>query len=152
MNPSQIDQRVVTDKITVIDRMLAELRRLPASDLDSFLEDHRTPAAAESYLRRALEALMDLGRHLLAKGFGVPVEEYASIADRLQEAGVLSPEDATLLRKMARYRNRMVHFYDEITHPELHGIVTDHLDDFGRILGAITTWLQEHPDRVRETP
>jgi uncharacterized protein YutE (UPF0331/DUF86 family) len=150
VSPTFIDGRVVTDRIAAIDRMLADLRRLPAEDLDAFLQDPRTPAAAESFLRRALEALMDLGRHLLAKGFGQPVDEYAAIADGLQQVGVLRSEDAATLRKMAKYRNRMVHFYDEITQPELHGIVTRHLDDFGTILGAINRWIAQHPDRVKD--
>jgi uncharacterized protein YutE (UPF0331/DUF86 family) len=151
VSPTFVDGRVVAEKIALIDRMVADLRALPADDLGTFLEDRRTPAAAESFLRRALEALMDLGRHLLAKGFGQPVDEYAAIADRLQEVGVLSSEEAATLRKMAKYRNRMVHFYDEITQPELHGIATRHLNDFGTILGAINRWLAEHPDRVRES-
>lgn len=149
MSPSSIDRRVVTERIAVIERMLADLRKLPATDLEAFLADARTPAAAESFLRRALEALMDLGRHLLAKGFGLPIEEYAAIADRLHEVGVLTPDHASTLRKMARYRNRMVHFYDEVTPAELHGIVTGHLDDFPRILAAITGWLAQHPERVQ---
>ena len=151
MSPSPVDERVVAERIAVIQRMLADLRRLPASDLETFLADARTPAAAESFLRRALEALMDLGRHILAKRFGLPVEEYAAIADRLQEVGVLTPADAAVLRKMAKYRNRMVHFYDEVTPPELHGIVTQHLDDFDRILAAITGWLAQHPEKRPES-
>lgn len=152
MSPSRIEERVVTDRIAVIDRMLAEIRRLPADDLATFQEDPRTPAAAESFLRRGLEALMDLGRHLLAKGFGLPVEEYAAIADRLREVGVLDPAEASLLREMAKYRNRMVHFYDEITVAELHGIITGHLHDFATIQGALTAWLADHPDRVKSDP
>lgn len=35
-------------------------------------------AAGESFLRRALEVLLDLGRHVLAKGFGRVVPEYVS--------------------------------------------------------------------------
>ncbi len=150
MSPSRVEQRVVTDKIAVIEQMLAQLRSLPASDLDSFLQDRHAPAAAESYLRRALEALMDLGRHLLAKGFGSPVNEYSAIADHLHEKGILEPGDASTLRKMARYRNRMVHFYDEVTDKELHDIVTQHLGDFQRILEAISAWLAKHPERVRK--
>lgn len=152
MSPTFVDRRVVADKVAIIDRMLADLRRLPSADLDTFLEDPRTPAAAESFLRRALEALMDLGRHLLAKGFGQPVDEYAAIADHLQEAGVLRPQEASVLRKMAKYRNRMVHFYAEITHSELHGIVTQNLSDFGLILGSINRWLAQNPDRVKQGP
>ncbi len=151
MSPSQIDERVVTARIGVIDRMLAELRRLPTEDLAAFQKDPRTPAAAESFLRRALEGLMDLGRHLLAKGFGLPVNEYAAIADRLQEVGVLQPPEASLLRDMAKYRNRMVHFYNDITVSELYGIITEELDDFATIQDAITTWLARHPEQVNQS-
>jgi uncharacterized protein YutE (UPF0331/DUF86 family) len=151
MSPSQIEERVVTDRIGVIDRMLAELRRLPTEDLTAFQEDPRTPAAAESFLRRALEALLDLGRHLLAKGFGQPVDEYAAIADRLGEVGVLMPSEASLLREMARYRNRMVHFYNEITVSELYGIITEELGDFATIRSSITSWLAEHPEQVNRS-
>ena len=44
---------------------------LPLADLQAFTADPRMVATAgDSYLRRALEALLDLGRHVLAKGFG----------------------------------------------------------------------------------
>lgn len=36
-------------------------------------------AAADSYLRRALEALMDLGRHILGKGLGRAASEYREV-------------------------------------------------------------------------
>jgi uncharacterized protein YutE (UPF0331/DUF86 family) len=50
---------------------------------------------------------------------------------------------------VAKYRNRMVHFYDEITPTELHGIVTEHPGDFRTLLAALTTWLADHPERAR---
>ena len=40
--------------------------------------------------------------------------------------------------------------YDDITPSELHGIVTQHLDDFARIIGAITRWLAQHPEETGE--
>jgi hypothetical protein len=40
--------------------------------------------------------------------------------------------------------------YDDITPSDLHGIVTEHLDDFGRILGAITGWLAQDPEEPGE--
>jgi len=64
------------------------VRSLPLNSLEDFGEDPRTPAAAESYLRRCLEALLDLGRHILAKGFGRAAAEYKVIADELKAVGV----------------------------------------------------------------
>lgn len=51
---------------------------------------------------------------------------------------------------MARYRNRMVHFYDEITDRELFEILTRDRSDFERVLSAVLDWLAAHPDRVAE--
>jgi len=38
------------------------------------------------------------------------------------------------MRKMAGYRNRMVHFYHEITPEELHEICLNHLDEIRLLL------------------
>jgi hypothetical protein len=56
--------------------MIADIRSLPIDALETFKADPRTPAAAESYLRRGLEALLDLGCQILAKGFGRAPADY----------------------------------------------------------------------------
>jgi uncharacterized protein YutE (UPF0331/DUF86 family) len=89
-----------------------------------------------------------MGRHLLAKGFGQGVSEYKEIAQRLQECGVLQDEEAALLRVLAGYRNRLVHFYHEISEKELYWICVHRLDDLERVLKAYKRWLKEHPDQV----
>ena len=48
--------------------------------LDLSAGDRRNPAAAESFLRRAIEALLDAARHLLAKGHGPAGLEYRDVA------------------------------------------------------------------------
>ncbi|RME40073.1 MAG: DUF86 domain-containing protein [Thermoflexia bacterium] len=109
MGPSPIRAKVVADRIAWVRNMLASIRSLPRDSLADFTADPRTPAAAESYLRRGLEALLDLGRHILAKGLGRAVAEYRDVARGLEETGVLRPPESTLLFRMAGYRNRLVH-------------------------------------------
>ena len=92
----------------------------------------------------------DLGRHVLAKGFGQVVPEYAAVADELGSRGVLPPEAAARLRLMARYRNRMAHFYDEITPRELFGILTEERGDVEEILTSLQRWLAAHPELCDE--
>jgi len=103
---SQLRARVVAERAAWIKQMLARLRELPRDTYTGFRADPRNVAAAESYLRRALEALLDLGRHVLAKGFGQSVVEYKEIAQALLLVGVLDEEKGMLLREMAGYRNR----------------------------------------------
>ena len=118
MTPSGLREKVIAERVAWIERMLADIRALPVGDVKAFAGDRRTLAAGESCLRRALEALLDLGRHLLSKGLGIAVAEYREIPERLAESGVLSGEEADLMGQMARYRNRMVHFYHEVSPEE----------------------------------
>ncbi len=148
MTPGTIRAEVVLEKAAWIRRMLSDLRRLPLATLEEFLADHRNPAAAESYLRRALEGLLDLGRHILAKGFGEGVVEYKSIAERLAANGLLAEPAGRLLAQMAGYRNRLVHFYGELTHEELFGICSSELGDVERLLDDLVGWLRDHPERL----
>jgi uncharacterized protein YutE (UPF0331/DUF86 family) len=102
-------------------------------------------------LRRGLEALLDIGRHIMAKGFGVGVSEYREIAEKLGENGVLSKEEIMLLKTLAGYRNRLVHFYHEISKQELYQICKNELNDLLVIKDAYLHWLKSHPDMLDET-
>lgn len=107
-------------------------------------------AAGESTLRRMLEALLDIARHVLAKGFARGPSEYAEAARQLGQAGVLTPAQAERLVRMARYRNRLVHGYDQVTAPELYELLARRRQDVDATVGAITDWMAAHPERVAD--
>lgn len=129
MMPEHVSRRVLVDRLRWVDEMVAEIERLPLDDAEAFLADNRNVFTAESCLRRALEALLDCGRHILAKGFAVGATEYKEVAAQLGENQVLSLENTTRLRIMAGYRNRLVHFYHEVSHEELFEICSTQLAD-----------------------
>ena len=151
MTRSRANQRIVADRLAWVDRMLADIRSIPLSSIEVFEKDRRNIGAAESNLRRALEALLDLGRHLLAKVFGEAVAEYKTIADKLEKHDVLNQEAAQQLRVLAGYRNRMVHFYHEITYKELYQICSKELDDIVTVQDAFKQWINTHPDLIDKT-
>ena len=148
MSPSKVRVAIVMQKSALIDDMLGGLERLPLSSLEAFRAEPRDAAAAESYLRRALEALLDLGRHLLAKGLGERALEYKQIALALRRAGVLDEACAEDLLDMAGYRNRLTHFYDEVTTAELFDICAHRTGDIRRVREALLDWLRQHPELV----
>lgn len=134
MTPAHVDRKVLTQRAAWISEMRGALRELPLKDREKFLRKRHYIAAAESYLRRSLEALFDVGRHILAKSFAFPATEYKEIAKGLLDKKILNEDEAELMRKMAGYRNRMVHFYHEITPEELHEICLNHLDEITLLL------------------
>jgi len=148
MTPGMISRRVVVDRLKTVDDLLQDIRSLPLSDRKAFFADRRNAWTAESCLRRSLEAIFDVGRHILAKGFGVGVSEYKEIAVRLSEKRILSEDDAALMGILAGYRNRMVHFYHEVSFDELYKICAEDLGDVERIGNSLRDWIKDHPERV----
>ncbi len=151
MLPSKLSKRVVTDRLAWIDRMLAEIHSLPLGSQESFKEDSRNIWAAESCLRRSLEALFDLGRHIAAKGFGEAITEYKEIASALNRRGIVSADEMKLMQKLAGYRNRLVHFYHDISAEERYEICSSRLGDVEKMANTLRAWIKNHPNELDET-
>lgn len=151
MSPGKVSRRIAADRLAWTERMLEEIKKLPLGSLEVFLEDSRNVFTAESCLRTSLEALFDLGRHILAKRFGVGVTEYKEIAFELERQGVLDADKADLLKVLAGYRNRMVHFYHEIKPKELYEICTTELQDVYRVKAALQKWISANSEHMDET-
>ena len=150
MTPGKVNLNIVTQRSTWIKEMIEALGDLPVENRKKFLSSKHTIAAAESYLRRALEALFDIGRHILAKRFGAPVTEYKEIAYGLFKRKILQKKEADSLRKMAGYRNRMVHFYHEISPEELQEICAHHLDDIEILLKKLLDWVKKDTSKEKK--
>lgn len=138
--------RLRVDKIEknlhLIQEFLLGLKELSTLTEDDFLSDKRNPASAESYLRRSLEAIFDICRHILAKGYGLKELEYKEIAKEMGEKNIIDRDYVKTLVKMAGYRNRMVHLYHEVSEEELYEIIKNHLPDIERFIREIAKFLE----------
>ena len=141
---SRLNTARILDIIGFIEACIKELKPFAEMTEESFLSDKKNPPFAESYIRRGLEAIFDIGRHILAKTSGFKEIEYKAIAKELGEKGIITKELSELLHKMAGYRNRMVHFYKEVAPLELYQIVVNHLEDFERFNREVVAFIKEY--------
>ena len=138
MTPGSVDLKIVRDRLLLVEQSVDDLRSLPHADLEEFTSDRRNILAADAALRRGLEALFDVARHLLAKGCGVGSLEYREVAKRAGDHGLVDDRSlAARFVKMAGYRNRLTHHYDEVTPAELFAVVSEHLGDLETIAEAL---------------
>ncbi len=138
MTPTGISLKIVHDRLAYMDGCVEELRALPAGSLEEFRTDRRTPRAADSLLRHGIQALFDTARHILAKGFGLSKLEYKEIAREATARGLIqNPELAERFTKIAGYRNRLVHHYENVTPEELFEIIRNDLGDLEAIAGEL---------------
>jgi len=137
-----INKQFINERLILIDSFLRELYKLASLDKDSFISDKKNVAAAESFLRRTLEAIFDIGRHILAKtGYIELSTEYKSIAKGLGEKGIVNKNLSERLTRMAGYRNRLVHLYNLVSDEELYEIITSDLKDIEDFISAIKKYI-----------
>lgn len=144
MVTSKLNLEKLMSLLSLVQEGAGDMRELGRLTRDAFLSDRRNPAAAESFLRRSLEAVFDIGRHVLAKEYGEKDVEYKAVARLLAERGVVGEECGVQLLKMAGYRNRMVHMYHQVAPEELYEIITGRLGDLDRFVREIQAFLERY--------
>ena len=150
MTPVPLNRKVLLNRLAEIERDFAELDNLRPLSLRQFTDGVHF-AVAEHHLRRALEAIFDAGNHILSRLPLAPSqrpETYKALAVAMGRYKVVPKAFAEgPLVAMAGYRNRLVHFYDEISPQELRDIVQHHLGDLATFAKALRTIIT-HPERL----
>ncbi len=133
---------LITDRLNIIRNSVKRLRQLAEIPKKEFCTNEDAIDIAENRLRRALEAIFDLGRHLLVKsGAGVP-SDYRSVIIMLSESSILPEDYANKITGMAGYRNRLIHDYNKVTPEELYNILQTRLNDLELFCRHVVDYLQ----------
>jgi uncharacterized protein YutE (UPF0331/DUF86 family) len=142
-----IRKEAIMPRIDGINRDIAKLRELAEYSVDDLKKDEDRFALVQHYLRQALEGIFHIGEHILARLNGGRATDYKEIARKLGEHGVVEKAFADdALVQMAGYRNRLTHFYADITPEESHELITNRLDDLEIVLAGVRQVMEE-PER-----
>jgi uncharacterized protein YutE (UPF0331/DUF86 family) len=107
-----------------------------------FLNDYRNTESAKYLLIVAIEAAIDLCQHLVARSGGRSPTDYADCFTLLQELGILPADLAERLRRMARFRNLLVHLYWKVDNRKVYRVLREDLDDLRLFREAIACWVE----------
>ena len=139
-----IKKQSIIPRIDGIEKDIGKLRKLGQISISDFKQDEEKFDLAKYYLRDALEGVFHIASHILSRIPGSRATEYKELALKLGEAGIV-PQDFTesSLKEMAGYRNRLTHFYAQITSTEIYKIIQEDLDDIDIFLDHIKILLKD---------
>ena len=138
-----LNRDVLQTRCSYIEDSLRSLERFKGITYNEFHTNTDNFRIAFYDLHRALEAIMDIGTHILSRIPGARPTSYKDIPRLLEKNKIIPADFATnSLSKMAGYRNRMVHFYGEITEREIYDIIQEELEDFYTFLTYINEVLK----------
>ena len=140
MTPEQLQA-----KLAQLAEAIAKLRALPQSSLDEFRADDRNVDAALRRLQVAIQLLIDVGSHLVAKlGLGAP-DSSRDLLERMERAGYLAAGATLRFGRIFAFRNRIVHLYDRVDDEIVFGVVRDHLADLEELGGTYAELIAKAP-------
>jgi len=123
-----INIQKIRNILSDIEGSTEELKALTSCSLDEFKKDRRNYGLTEHYLRRALEGVLAIGSHILSR-LPAKTKDYRQIILSLGEYRIVPAEFAEKNKRLAGYRNRLVHLYWEVSVEELYQVIKQHVDD-----------------------
>lgn len=136
------------DLIGRYDKLQKALKRLNAVrerglSLESFKEDADLQAQVERHFQVAVEALLDIGNHLISKRALDKPESNAQVFTILGQSGLLPEDLAEKLARWARFRNILVHGYADLDPDLEHRALTRDLGELSQGASALARHLED---------
>jgi len=136
-----LDRERILGKIDQLEGYLRELRTIVPQDFAAYQKVEKR-RACERLLQLSIEAVIDVC-HLLVTGLrlGIPAEE-DDLFEKLEAAGVISPQTRETLREMKGFRNILVHEYARIDDRMVYEVARSRLGDFETFKEEILHYLK----------
>lgn len=120
----------IRQKLDFLRKNLRTLKTFQQMSLEEFTNDPINCLAATRVLQISIEAIIDIANHIIAReGLGIP-KTYQEAIGLLIANGYLPKENESNYRNMIKFRNRVVHLYEEVDEKEVYRIIINNLDDF----------------------
>lgn len=130
MSGEKVDREKIRQKFHFMRYNLKKLKTFQEMSLDEFKDNFVNEAAATRMLQVVIEAMLDTCAHIISReGWGLPKSYRETVEIVCRERLIPSDMEETY-KEMVRFRNRVVHLYDEVNQEEIYNIVNTRLNDF----------------------
>lgn len=131
---------VILQKLQSLDETLIELRSLGQISAGQLNDDWRTRRAVERDLQVLVEIVIDICQRLISLAGQTPAVTGVDAVERCIQLGALSDDEA--YRQMVRFRNYIVHRYEQVDVTILTDVVNNHLADFDQFRAEVLAYVQ----------
>ena len=136
-----IRKEVIRKRQNKLDEYLGILERLSRYRFDEFLGNPERYGSAERFLHLAIEAVLDMGTHIIAELELGMINAYSDIPRILAEKGYIDDPLKEKWIRMIGLRNILVHEYLEIDRKIVHDVLQHDLADLAALRKAFAQFL-----------
>jgi len=136
-----VDRALVHRKLADLETYLDQMREFSGLSLDQYQGDWKMQRIVERTLQIMIETCVDIAGHLIADSNWRSPTSYSESFVILKENVVIDSPLSVSLERMAKFRNVVVHRYDQIDSEIVLVILRDHMIDFERYRDAVLSYL-----------
>lgn len=133
-----VDKDILQRKILFMESTLKKLEKTAALSYEEFKVSFHFADSVKYNLQVVIEAMIDIASHIVARErWGLPAAsgDYIKL---LMEHGVFGKEQGLRFIQMIRFRNRIVHLYQEVDEGQVYQILQEDLGDIRVFIKGIT--------------
>lgn len=133
-----VEQDVILKRLVLLDEYLSDLTEASKNvTWEEFNTDKIIRRYIERTLHMAIEACLDIGNHIISyEGYREPKDNKDTF-EVMSEEGILKSQQVGNLKRMAQFRNVIVHDYIRVQPEIVYGILMKHLDDISEYVNEI---------------
>ena len=140
-----LNEGLIQKRCQAIEDSLKRLEKIKKLDKDEFLKNRDLQDIASYRLLVAIESALSLCYHVSAKKLKKVPGDYVECFIILADGEIIPRDLSEKLKKMARFRNILVHMYWKIEYEVVFDILQENLDDLRQFSNAIATLLKPQP-------
>jgi uncharacterized protein YutE (UPF0331/DUF86 family) len=136
----QIEAEKIKKRVAEINEAKEGIVRIVSLSDKELLANKESMAALKYYLLQIVEAVGSICVHIAAKKFNKGVSAFGECFEILNEEGLLNDDLTLRLRKMAKFRNKLMHQYwgiDDVKILEYAKKDLGDIDDFIRAINSL---------------
>ena len=145
-----VDRNLLLRKLANLEEYTGQVSEYEKISLAEYRGDWKTQRAVERTLQMMIETCCDIAAHIIADRRLRTPESYADSFLVLAEGGVLPMNLSTLMQKMAKFRNVVVHQYEKVDAEIVLLILHRHLVDFQHFAEAVISHLKADGSSAKE--
>ncbi|HQL67500.1 MAG TPA: DUF86 domain-containing protein [Caldisericia bacterium] len=139
-----LDLDIVRKKLEVIEDEINFLKEIQKLNINEFQRDLRNLKSTCRSLQNAIQALIDLGNHIISSlNLGKP-EIYEDIPSLLFENKVITKSFKEKFIYMIKFRNFLVHEYDRVNPLRIYKILKENIDDIESGMKLIKNFIDKN--------
>lgn len=140
-----VDEMLILRKLSELDDYYQQIKEFETISVADYTSSWKAQRIVERTLQMMIESCVDIAGHIISdQGFRIP-KNYSDTFSVLHENSILVDRLHLSLKKMAQFRNIIVHQYDKIDSEIVIGILQRDINDFIAYKEAIINYLK-NPD------